>query len=152
MTGTELRMLVEKGDLQAALAHAEHLTPKRVWDLLIGDLPEPPDDAQPYADFVQAWYHVQESPYIRAEIAANFDQTYLTELCIAADAEHIGARMATSSKREVLQHVADQIDDDAMEVWTYSPEQPLSKESLSRWREIAGTLRNLDYPDEIALP
>lgn len=138
----DIARLVNTGNINEALKAAEGLTPERVRSLLFsGD--GFMKDSTPYGDFLSRWYESLNSPYLRAEAADWFAQAYLTEIADVKNAESIGAKMATESKREVIKHLAETIESDDIADWTMSPEKPLSRNQHSAWQKIARKLREL---------
>lgn len=134
--------LIDAGQIDEALKAAQGLTPERVRTLLFsgeGFM----ENSGPYGVFLSRWYESLNSPYLRAEAADWFAQSYLTELADVENAESLGARMATESKRAVIKHLADTIQSNDIADWTTSPEKPLSKEQHSNWQKIARKLNEV---------
>jgi len=140
-----LGQLVDRGEVDEALQTARPFTPRAVRDSLFatGGFME---DSTPYGEFVSRWYDGLDSPYLRAEAADWFAQSYLTELADVADAETVGARMATGSKADVLRHLTTSLLSKDLEDWNTSPEEPLTNDALEAWRQLARTIQGLGTP------
>lgn len=138
----DIARLVDAGNIVEALKAAHGLTPERVRTLLFrGD--GFMEDSGPYGEFLSRWYESLTSPYLRAEAADWFAQAYLTELADVENAEFLGAKMATESKREVLKHLMETIQSHDLLDWTTSPERPLTKDQYNSWQKIARKLKEL---------
>ena len=145
LMSVNLGQLVDRGAVDQALEAARPLTPRAVRDSLFatGGFME---DSTPYGEFVSRWYDSLDSPYLRAEAADWFAQSYLTELADVADAETVGARMATGSKGDVLRHLTTSLLSRDLEDWNTSPEKPLDNEEFEAWRQLARTIQRLRTP------
>ncbi|ALG30369.1 hypothetical protein AOZ07_16205 [Glutamicibacter halophytocola] len=141
----DIARLVDAGKIDEALKAANGLTPERVRTLLFSGAGFM-ENSGPYGEFLSRWYESLNSPYLRAEAADWFAQAYLTEIADLKNAEFLGAKMATESKREVIKHLADTIDSKDIEDWTTSPEKPISKDQHNHWQKIAQKLKVLLGP------
>lgn len=148
---SSLADLVYEGHHVEAIEVARDLHPRAVHRLLFLDDHRHLDDEGPAGVFVRQWYATLTSPYLRAEAAYNFADTFMTELAPYPDAEFIGARMKTDALRDLLGAVSKACSGSEVQGWAVSPEEPLTPEAAAQWKEIGRLLAALDFPPSVAL-
>lgn len=119
---SDLSSLVDPGNIDAALLASRGLDPERIRESLFrGD-------------------------GFMTDSADWFARAYLTELADVPHAEQIGAKIATESKKLVIEYLAESIGGKDLEDWATSQERPLSQDQRNAWREAAQQLREISVP------
>lgn len=146
---TRLADLIYEGEFSEAIDLAENLSVHKVYSIIFDDDKRWTDSGKACDEFIRRWFREIKDPYRRAELGYSMPSAYTVQMAEVENAEYIGAHMFTSSLRDVIYSLADQLSENTVSWVRETPEKPLTEEDARRWIAVGKILAELDLPQPV---